>query len=54
MWKIAVVLILTALAMLGARLAYDPSAIYTRGGALGAAPMPVPLAPPLMYAGVRG
>jgi hypothetical protein len=57
MWKIAVVLILTALAMLGARLAYDPSAIYTRVGAFvsdmrgGAS---APLAPPLMYAGVRG
>jgi hypothetical protein len=53
MWKIALVLLLTALAMLGARLAYDPSAIYTRGGGAGAA-MPAPLAPPLMYAGVRG
>ena len=53
MWKIALVLLLTALAMLGARLAYDPSAIYSRGGGVGAA-MPAPLAPPLMYAGVRG
>jgi hypothetical protein len=54
MWKIALVLLLTALAMLGARLAYDPSAIYARGSALGAAAMSAPLAPPLMYAGVRG
>ncbi len=57
MWKIALVLLLTALAILGARLAYDPSAIHTRVGDLvsdmrgGAS---VPLAPPLMYAGIRG
>ena len=57
MWKIAVVLLLTALAILGARLAYQGPAIQTRVGAFvsemrgGASE---PLAPPLMYAGVRG
>ena len=57
MWKIVLVLILTALAILGARLAYDPPALHTRVGALvsdmrgGASAL---LAPPLMYAGVRG
>jgi hypothetical protein len=54
MWKMALILILTALAILGARLAYDPSAVHPRVGALGAATMPDPLTPPLMYAGVRG
>jgi hypothetical protein len=54
MWKIAVVLLLTALAILMARLAYDAPAIQTRIGALISAPAPAPLAPPLMYAGVRG
>jgi hypothetical protein len=39
MWKIAAVLLLTALAILGARLAYQGPAFLT---------------PPLMYAGVRG
>jgi hypothetical protein len=57
LWKIALVLILTALAMLGARLAYDPSAIHTRVGALVSdmqGGVAAPLAAPLMYAGVRG
>ncbi len=54
MWKIAVVLLLTALAILMARLAYEAPAIQTRVGALISAPMPAPMAPPLMYAGVRG
>ena len=59
MWKIkiVVVLLLTALAILLARLAYDAPVIQTRAGALiseiqGGAT--VPLAPALMYAGVRG
>ena len=54
MWKIALVLILTALAILGARLVYDPQAIHTRVGALTGTAIEAPLAPPLMYAGVRG
>ncbi len=54
MWKIAVVLLLTALAILMARLAYDAPAIQTRIGALILAPAPALRAPPLMYAGVRG
>jgi hypothetical protein len=56
MWKIAVVLLLTALAILGARLAYDGAAIQTRVGAAieSLAGAPAPLTPPLMYAGVRG
>jgi len=57
MWKIAAVLVLTALAILAARLAYEAPAAQTRVGALvsymrGRACAPV--APPLMYAGVRG
>jgi hypothetical protein len=56
MWKILVVLLLTALAI-AARLAYDAPAMQTRVGALisemqGGAT--APLAPSLMYAGVRG
>ncbi len=57
MWKIVVVLLLTALAILLARLAYDAPVIQTRVGALmsemqdGAS---APLTPPLMYAGIRG
>lgn len=57
MWKIVLVLLLTALAILLARLAYDAPVIQTRVGELVSemrAPSPQPLAPPLMYAGVRG
>jgi hypothetical protein len=57
MWKIVLVLLLTALAILAARLAYDAPVMQTRVGALvsemrgGAS---APLTPPLMYAGIRG
>jgi hypothetical protein len=53
MWKIVVVLLLTALAILMARLVYDAPVIQTRVGAitLEAASLETP---PLMYAGVRG
>jgi hypothetical protein len=54
MWKIAVVLLLTALAILLARLAYDAPTVQTRVGQLIGTAMPAPLTPPLMYAGVRG
>jgi hypothetical protein len=57
MWKIVLVLLLTALAILLARLAYDAPVIQTRVGELVSqmrADAPQPLAPPLMYAGVRG
>ena len=57
MWKIVLVLLLTALAILLARLAYDAPVIQTRVGALVSemrADAPQPLARPLMYAGVRG
>ena len=57
MWKIVVVLLLTALAILLARLVYEAPVIQTRVGELAAgllAPAPAPLAPPLMYAGIRG
>jgi hypothetical protein len=57
MWKIVVVLLLTALAILMARLVYEAPVIQTRVGMLAAemlAPAPAPLAPPLMYAGIRG
>ncbi|HEX2448537.1 MAG TPA: hypothetical protein VHK26_10190 [Methyloceanibacter sp.] len=57
MWKIVVILLLTALAILMARLIYEAPVLQTRVGAIvsemqGGAP--APLAPPLMYAGVRG
>ncbi|MEZ5827458.1 MAG: hypothetical protein R3D30_11395 [Hyphomicrobiales bacterium] len=52
MWKIVVVLVLTALAILGARLAYEAPHIRLGATAIGShAPV---LTPPLMYAGVRG
>jgi hypothetical protein len=57
MWKIVVVLLLTALAILLARLAYDAPVIQTRVGALVSqvrGGVSVPDAPALMYAGVRG
>ena len=57
MWKIVVVLLLTALAILLARLVYEAPVIQTRVGMLAAvllAPAPAPLTPPLMYAGIRG
>lgn len=54
MWKIAVVLVLTALAILAARLAYDVPATQTHVGALTGSAVLVPVAPPLMYAGIRG
>lgn len=52
MSKIVVVLLLAALAILMARLAYDAPVIKTRVGELiGTA---APVMPPLMYAGIRG
>jgi hypothetical protein len=54
MWKIVVVLLLTALAVLAARLAYDAPVIQTRVGEILGAAAPAPVMPPLMYAGVRG
>ena len=57
MWKIVVVLLLTALAILAARLAYDAPVIQTHVGMLAAKTRieaPAPLTPPLMYAGIRG
>jgi hypothetical protein len=57
MWKIVVVLLLTALAILLARLAYEAPMVQTRVGQLVShmrADAPEPLTPPLMYAGVRG
>jgi hypothetical protein len=55
MWKIVVVLLLTALAILGARIAYEPSLIYPHlGGAAAGTEAQAPVTPPLMYAGIRG
>ena len=57
MWKIVVVLLLTALAILLARLAYDAPVIQARVGALVSGAqggVSAPGAPALMYAGVRG
>ena len=54
MWKMVVVLLLVALAILLARLAYEAPAIHTRVGAAIETQAPALLTPPLMYAGVRG
>ena len=54
MWKVVMVLLLTALAILLARLAYDAPVIQTRVGELAGTAVPAPITPPLMYAGVRG
>ena len=57
MRKIALVLVLTALAILGARLAYQAPTVQTRIGAIASGMqggVSLPLAAPLMYAGVRG
>ena len=54
MWKIAVVLVLTALAILAARLAYDAPMVQSRVGELTGTSIPAPFAAPLMYAGIRG
>ena len=56
MWKIVVVLLLTALAILLARLVYEAPVIQTRVGTLASQMQggaPAPLVPALMYAGVR-
>jgi hypothetical protein len=56
MWKMALILLLTALAIFFASRAFEAPAIETQIGAaieiFTAAP--APLAPPLMYAGIRG
>ena len=52
MWKIVVVLLLTALAILLARLAYDAPVIQTRVGALVSEMQGGATVAPLMYAGV--
>ena len=54
MGKIVVILLLTALAILMARLVYDAPVIQTRVGELIGTTAPAPDAPPLMYAGIRG
>jgi hypothetical protein len=57
MWKIAVILVLTALAILGARLAYQAPMVQTRIGTLVSdmqGGVSAPLAAPLMYAALRG
>ncbi len=52
--KIVFVLLLAALAMLVARLAYDPPVIRTRVVTTAVETSAPVLAPPLMYAGIRG
>ena len=54
MWKIVVVLVLTALAILMARLAYDAPLFDSRLGTAGSLEAATLNTPPLMYAGVRG
>ncbi len=48
------VLLLTALALLAARLGFDAPVIETRVGEAIGITAPAPVMPPLMYAGVRG
>jgi hypothetical protein len=52
--KIVLVLLLAALAMLVARLAYDAPVIQTRIVMMADESSVPVLAPPLMYAGIRG
>jgi hypothetical protein len=52
--KIVLVPLLAALAMLVARLAYDPPVIRTRAVTTVVETSGPVLAPPLMYAGIRG
>jgi hypothetical protein len=54
MWKIVMVLLIAALAILMARLVYDAPVIQTRVGEAIGIMAPAPVMPPLMYAGVRG
>jgi len=54
MWKIVTVLVLTALAIFAARLAYDaPFADFEHTGSI-ALETAANVSAPLMYAGVRG
>lgn len=55
MWKIVMVLVLTALAVFAARLAYDAAISEAHTGAAAIeAGVPTALTPPFMYAGIRG
>jgi hypothetical protein len=54
MWKIVMVLLIAALAILMARLVYDAPVVQTRVGEAIGITAPAPVMPPLMYAGVRG
>ncbi len=54
MWKIVMVLLIAALAILMARLVYDAPVVQTRVGEILGTAVPAPVMPPLMYAGVRG
>ena len=54
MWRIVIVLLIAALAILMARLVYDAPVVQTRVGEAIGIRAPAPVMPPLMYAGVRG
>lgn len=55
MWKLALILILTALAMFFMGRALEAPVVEARlGAAIELFTAPAPLAPPLMYAGIRG
>jgi hypothetical protein len=54
MWKIVMVLVLTALTILMARLAYDTPLFDARIDAAVSLEITGLKTPPLMYAGVRG
>lgn len=54
MWKIVVVLVLTALAILMARLAHETPVFEGKSGSALTLEATATDTPPLMYAGVRG
>jgi len=54
MWKIVMVLVLTALAIFMARLAYDTPIFDSRLGTAVSLEASTLNTPPLMYAGIRG
>jgi hypothetical protein len=57
MWKIVVVLMLTLIVMLAARLVYKAPMVQTRVGERGielVADAETPKTPPFIYAGIRG
>lgn len=54
MWKIVVVLVLTALAILMARMAHNAPLFDGKSGVVFSLEAAAAPTPPLMYAGIRG